>query len=179
MTSPFDPHRPIIALGWSVDAMNAAADRLNKVRAEDPVAAFAAIGETVWWVTLVNDTLKNRYTDAYRYAGDHVTPPVEDLIDGLRSVRHRLGHEVDLVEIVEPIASRPDLGDGRITAWTWKHLPPPSRTRARDREGYEAYERAVAGHNIVYSFTSALCFLRMAYETARQSGQQSGSELPV
>ena len=54
-----------IALGWSVEAMNAAADRVNKIPAAETGLAFAAFGEAVWWITVVNDALAKRYPEAY------------------------------------------------------------------------------------------------------------------
>jgi hypothetical protein len=166
VTSPFNPYRPIIALGWSVEAMNAAADRVNRIPSVDAVGAFAAIGEALWWVTVVNDTLRSRHRVAYGTALNSQTPPVDDVIDGLRSIRHRIGHEVDLVEIVEPVAQRADPGDGRITAWRWREVPPPTRNDARDLKGYAAYQRAVAGVNIVQTFMQAIGFLKQAHRLA-------------
>lgn len=57
-----------IALGWSVEAMNAAADRVNKIPAAETGLAFAAFGEAVWWITVVNDALAKRYPEAYAAA---------------------------------------------------------------------------------------------------------------
>jgi hypothetical protein len=166
--SPFDPYRPTIAIGWSIESMNRAADRVNMVPPHDAVGAFAAIGETLWWVTLVNDTLRRRHPDAYDHALNLQTPRVQDVIEGLRSIRHRLGHEVDLVEIIELVAARPDVyGDGRVTAWRWRAVPPPTRSDGRDLKGYAAYQFAVEGRNIVDTFTQALCFLRQAGVLAR------------
>jgi len=160
---PFEFDTPMVALGFSVSAMNAAADRVNRVAAEDLEGAFAAIGEAVWWVTVVSDTLRNRHPDAYARALELQTPRVEEVIDGLRSVRHRIGHEVDLVDYLRPVASRPDLGDGRITAWAWKSVRAPTRKHKRDLEGHRAYESAVAETNIVHTFTHALSFLRQVH----------------
>jgi hypothetical protein len=64
------------------------------------------------------------------------------------------------VDFIEPIASRPDRGDGRITAWSWRSVPPPRRHAARDVSGYKAYESALAGQNIVYTFGLATGFLQ-------------------
>jgi hypothetical protein len=39
------------------DAMN----RMNRVAAADLAPGFAAIGESAWWLTIVNDTLRRDY----------------------------------------------------------------------------------------------------------------------
>jgi hypothetical protein len=143
-----------------------AADRVNRVSASDIRQAFAAIGETVWWVTIVNDTLRRNYQASYDLARRSQDPPVDATIDGLRSVRHRIGHEVDLVDFIEPVASR-SAPDGRITAWVWKAVRPPTRKERRDLEGYRAYENAIAGRNIVEVFTRTIGFLRQADANAQ------------
>jgi hypothetical protein len=45
------------ALRWSITAMSDTAQRLSQVAAWDRARAFAAIGEAVWWVTIVDATL--------------------------------------------------------------------------------------------------------------------------
>ena len=71
---PFEPYGPMIALGFSVTAMNAAADRVNMIAAGDLEGAFAAIGETVWWVTVVSDTLSAGHAAAYSRVVELQTP---------------------------------------------------------------------------------------------------------
>ena len=109
----------------------------------------------MWWITIVDDTLKRTYPAAYKQAFKLTFPDPKDTIDGLRSVRNRVGHEVDLVAFIEPVASRPDRGDGRITAWAWRSVTPPKR---RDDRFHGAYERALAGQNIWQPFGLATGF---------------------
>jgi hypothetical protein len=164
---PFAPWGSLVALGWSVQAMDDATDRVNKISEYDMPKAFAAIGEAVWWITIVNDTLSSKYRAAYDFALDGQTPRVEDVIEGLRSVRHRIGHEVDLVDFIEAVGSRTDRGDGRITAWKWKSIRAPTRSKARDVQGHRAYESAVAERNFAQIFMQATGFLRQAHANAR------------
>ena len=49
-------------------ALNYAADRVNKIAASDLPQAFAAIGEAVWWFTIVNDSLRHNHRAAYDQA---------------------------------------------------------------------------------------------------------------
>lgn len=148
-------------------AMDDAMNRVNRVAASDLAAGFAAIGESVWWITTGNDTLRRDYKVEYGQAPELMSPDPTDMLDGLRSVRNRVGHDVDLVTFIEPTASRADLGDGRITAWAWRSVPPPTkggggRNRARQQqraeELHEAYERALAGQNVWQSFNVAAGF---------------------
>ncbi len=168
------PYGPDTALDWSIQAMNDATDRVNKIAASDSPRAFAAIGEAVWWITIVDDSLRNNHRAAYDRAVELTTPSPAGTILGLRSVRNRVGHEVDLVDFIHPFASRPDQGDGRITAWAWNHVPPPTRGQRTDRQYqwalkcHEAYETAVVeggqGGNIVYTFGLATGFLHVAHQ---------------
>jgi hypothetical protein len=165
---------PKIALGWSMQAMHDATDRVNKVPAHDPARAFAAIGEAVWWITIVSDSLRNANPAKYSRALGLTTPNPDDTLLGLRSVRNRIGHQVDLVDFIHPIASRPDRGDGRITAWVWRHVEPPSRENMTTGQykaavrAHQAYEKAVVaggqGGNIVYTLGLVIGFLDLAYQ---------------
>ena len=144
-----NPYGPDVALSWSIMAMNDAADRVYKIAASDPAGAFAAIGEAVWWITIVNESLRKNHQAAYDKAIKLTIPSPEATLLGLCSVRNRVGHEVDLVDFIHPIASRPDPGDGRITAWAWSHVPAPT-PEGRTKQQYEwalkcheAYEAAV------------------------------------
>ncbi len=98
MTTTSD-YGPSAALDWSMLAMHEATDRVNKIPASDLSRAFAAIGEAVWWITIVSDTLRHADTAKYNYALELTTPNPTDTILGLRSVRNRIGHEVDLVDL--------------------------------------------------------------------------------
>ena len=119
------------ALDWSITAMLAAINRVNMISAVNTDKAFAAIGEAVWWITVVDDNLRSRYGKAYAVAEKGTVPNPRDTMRGLRSARNRICHEVEITDFIESIASRPDLGDGRITAWAWQSVPPPRSSAAR------------------------------------------------
>jgi hypothetical protein len=173
MTTTAD-YGPKTALDWSMQAMHDATDRVNKIPASDLAKAFAAIGEAVWWITIVNDSLRKTYETKYKRALELSTPNPADTLLGLKSVRNRIGHEVDLVDFIEPFASRPDPGDGRITAWTWRHVRQPSSAGLKPWQyqsavkAHKAYETAVVdgsqGGNIVYTFGLVTGFLDLVYQ---------------
>jgi hypothetical protein len=155
------------ALDWSVQAMCTATDRVNKIQAANLDEAFAAIGEAVWWITVVDDNVRARYGKAYSRAAQATSPRPGDTMRGLRSARNRITHEVEIVSFIEAIGSRPDPSDGRISGWSWCSTPPPTRRTASDIAGHRAYEAALAGKNIVYTFGLATGFLRLALAVAR------------
>jgi hypothetical protein len=88
---------------------------------------------------------------------------------GLRSARNRICHEVEVVDFIANIGSRPDRGDGRISTWAWQSVPPPRSRAARDIAGDRAYESALANQNIVYTFGLATGFLDLALTAARDA----------
>jgi hypothetical protein len=149
----FDPE---LALDCSMRAMEDATTRVNQT--DDPRKAFVAIGEAVWWITIVNDNLRNE--PLYR-ANLNANAGLEDTLAGLRSVRNRIGHEVNLIDYVNLEAVRPDqYGDGRIAAWSWKFVAPPRASRKGAVNDYHAYNAALAGRNVVEAFTRAEGFLK-------------------
>jgi hypothetical protein len=166
-----DPVVEVNALQWSITAMNDTAERLPRVRAWDRPRAFAVIGEAVWWVTIVDATLVRHHPEAYDAVLAGQTPVERALIEGtlagLRFVRNRMGHEVDHVDFIQPQASRPGPGDGRITAWTWKSVPEPAlaslppRGQAWEMTRYRAYQARLAGHTIGETFSRAAAFLKL------------------
>jgi hypothetical protein len=153
--------------------MDAAAGRVNKVDASSTPEAFAAIGEAVWWITMVDDNLRARYGKTYRYAERGSTPRPTETMRGLRSARNRIGHEVEVVDFIELIGSRADIGDGRVTAWAWRSVPPPQRQADRAVAGHRAYEAALAGHNVVHTFGLASGFLHSVISISIPGGVRS------
>jgi hypothetical protein len=154
------------ALDWSIKALNDATERVNRIAASDLPRAFAAIGEVVWWVTIVSDTLRHDHRAAFEQAATLTFPDPRGTLSGLRSVRNRIGHKVDLVDYIQPVASREWSADGRITAWAWNSVAPPEqgdrsdRQHQRDVELHRAYESELAGQNIWQPFILATGFLR-------------------
>jgi hypothetical protein len=167
-----NPAAEVSALQWSITAMRDAIERLPRVRAWDRPRAFAVIGEAVWWVTIVDGTLVRHHPDAYDDVLAAQTPAqrwlIEETLAGLRFVRNRMGQDVDHVDFINPSASRPAPGDGRITTWTWRSLPEPAlaslrpRGQAWEMTRYEAYQAHLAGHPIGEVFERAAAFLKPA-----------------
>ena len=99
------------ALQWAITAMSDTTDRLPRVKAVDRPRAFAAIGEAVWWVTIVDATLVRHHPAAYDGVTARQAPAERELIEGtlagMRFVRNQMGAETDHVDFVHPQAKPP------------------------------------------------------------------------
>ncbi len=123
-----DPAAGASALQWSVTAMTETIERLPSVRAWDRMRAFAAIGEAVWQVTLVDATLVRHHPDTYdRILGSQDPAQrrlTEQTLAGLRFVRNQIGPEASLAGFIQP--GGPGARHGRVASWTWKPVPDPA-----------------------------------------------------
>jgi hypothetical protein len=169
---------PAVAIDWSVTAMTEAAGRLAVAGTWDLPRLAAAVGETVWWVTLVDATLVRYHPRDYEKALASETVrrrKTEETLEGLRYVRNQLGKSVDPAGFVLAAAAAGD--DGAVT-WTWRPLPEPDLTgrgqRARQWElsRYRAYQARLAGRAIARTFSRCAEFLVQA------AGLVGGSRAP-
>ena len=156
---------PPVAIDWSVTAMTEAAGRLADAGARDLPRAAAAVGETVWWVTLVDATLVRYHPRDYERALASRAVrrrKTEETLEGLRYVRNQLGRSVDPAEFVCPVTR--DNGN----AWAWRSLPEPGlagltpRARQWEESRYRAYQARLAGRDIARTFTRCTEFLTQA-----------------
>jgi hypothetical protein len=155
---------PAVAIDWSVIAMTEAAGRLAVAGAWDLHRVAAAVGETVWWVTLVDATLVRYHPRDYETAlasKEVRRRKTEGTLEGLRYVRNQLGKSVEPDEFVRPALD----GAG---GWAWRPLPEPGLealvTRARQWElsRYRAYQGRLAGRDIARTFARCTEFLAQA-----------------
>jgi hypothetical protein len=156
---------PAVAIDWSVTAMTEAAGRLATAGAWELPRLAAAVGETVWWVTLVDATLVRYHPRDYESALASKAVrrrQTEETLEGLRYARNELGRSVDPAEFVCPVAGV----DG--AAWTWRPLPEPglgrltSRARVWELSRYRAYQARLAGRDIARTFARCTEFLAQA-----------------
>jgi hypothetical protein len=176
------------ALQWSITAMNDTTKRLNRMTARDQARAFAAIGEAVWWVTIVDATLVRHHLDAYDRVMASQAPAqrqlTEQTLAGLRFIRNRIGDEADLAEFVQPSHNGQDSAAGRVTGWTWKPMPEPKlaklspRRQAWEMARYRAYQAQLAGHTIGETFGRATAFLKRAVADAPSLADASAHATP-
>jgi hypothetical protein len=156
---------PAVAIDWSVIAMTEAAGRLAVAGAWDLQRVAAAVGETVWWVTLVDATLVRYHPRDYESAlvtGEVRRRKTEGTLEGLRYVRNQLGKSVDPAEFVRPAVG----GEGG--GWAWRPLPEPRleglapRARQWELSRYHAYQGRLAERDIARTFARCTEFLAQA-----------------
>ena len=167
-----DPAAGASALQWSITAMTETAERLPGVGVWDRDRAFAALGEAVWWITMVDATLVRHHPATYDgvMASQAVTERrlIEGTLAGLRFVRNRIGSEADLADFIKPGAPRPGAGKARVTGWTWMRVRTPAlrslppRAQAWEMTRYHGYRAQLAGRTTGETFGRAVAFLTMA-----------------
>jgi anti-sigma B factor antagonist len=175
-----DPAVDASALTWSIAAMSEATARLPAVRVWDQPQAIAAIGEAVWWITMVDATLVRHHPEAYDTVMAAHTPAEQQLISqtlgGLRFVRNWIGRAAGPGDLIDT-----GTGTRRITHWAWKPTSEPAlawlppRAQAWEQARYRAYQAHLAGHTIGQTFSQAVTFLTptAAATNTRQHTTQS------
>jgi hypothetical protein len=157
---------PAVAIDWSVIAMTESAGRLAVAGGWDLHRVAAAVGETVWWVTLVDATLVRYHPHDYEKAladKDVRRRKTEGALEGLRYVRNQLGKSVEPDEFV-----RPAVGDDGAGGWVWRPLPEPkletlaARARQWELSRYNAYQQRLAEREIARTFARCTEFLAQA-----------------
>ena len=169
-----DPAVAASALAWSIAAMSEATARLSAVKVWNHAQAFAAIGEAVWWITMVDATLVRHHPDAYGTVLAANTPAgrqlIEQTLGGLRFVRNQIGRGAGLDEAIET-----GTATKRITRWTWKPVAEPvlawlpPRAQAWELTRYRAYQAQLAGHATGETFARAATFLTLTGTDASSS----------
>jgi hypothetical protein len=167
-----DPGAEASALLWSITAMTETTQRLPGVKVWDRPRALAAVGEAVWWITLVDATLVRHHLQAYDRATAAWTRAERQLIEqtmaGLRFVRNQIGGEADIAGFIEPGDMGPGARERPITSWTWRPVPEPALARLPPRgqvweaARYRAYQAQLAGHEIGESLARAAALLQLA-----------------
>lgn len=157
MSQEFDVPREA-TFEWVVNAMNRAADRMIHVHWHEPDRAFAVIGETLWWICVLDEMLRTKNQSAYE-DGRPKDERASSLLLGMRYARNCIAHSVDVLEYIEPTAVLRTIWASQYQAsWRWRQLPPVQEKRGRT--GEEEYERVVAGYDVKQTLVEALTFLR-------------------
>jgi hypothetical protein len=166
---------PAVAIDWSVTAMSEAAGRLAGASSWDLPHVAAAVGETVWWVTLVDATLVRYHPGAYEKALASETTrrrETEEVLEGLRYVRNQLGRSADPAGFVQA-------ANDKRASWLWRPLGEPQlgtftvRGRQWEMSRYRAYQAQLAGCGIAPTFARCAEFLARAAALANVGGQAS------
>jgi endogenous inhibitor of DNA gyrase (YacG/DUF329 family) len=166
---------PAVAIDWSVTAMTEAARRLSTGGWDLPRLA-PAVGEAVWWVTLVDATLVRYHPRDYEAAlagKDTRRREVEETLEGLRYVRNQLGKSADPAKFIH---------SGCDGTWRWRGLPHPglatlaARARQWELSRYRAYQARLVGDDIARTFARCTEFLTRAAAIA--SGARPDEAVP-
>jgi hypothetical protein len=152
--------------------MSEAVDRFDQMVSWDLTRVVAALGEAVWWVTLVDATLVRYHPGIYDTVLDRRPAAnrqmIGDTLAGLRYVRNEMGRHRDLAEFVR---------GGQGADWTWRSLPAPDcdTMSAHGQEWeltrYEAYQLRLAGRQVAEGFALAAGFL---IQTAADAAELTG-----
>jgi hypothetical protein len=163
------------ALEWSLAGMHDVIERLADHQPGDDAAAFEAVGEAVWWVTIIDARMIRQYMDLYD-AILTAHPPaqrlvIEGTLTGLRYVRNQLGEDHRPGHFIEPPA--PTGPAEAVTAdWRWVHRPEPDLTELLvhgqpwEMTRYRAYEQWLAVNSVGPVFQRAAGFLDRATSRA-------------
>jgi anti-sigma B factor antagonist len=164
-----DPAVEASALAWSLTAMGEAIARLPGMKVWDQSRAFAAIGEAVWWITMVDATLVRHHPGVYDAVMAAQAPAerrlAEQTLAGLRFVRNWMGRQACLAEVIE--TGGISAGHRRVTSWTWKGAPEPvlaslpPRRHTWEMARYRAYQAYLVGHTIGETFEPTVRFLAL------------------
>lgn len=170
----WDPIVGDSVLQWSVPAMTQAIRVLTMVSGRDRSAAYAAISDAVWAVTMVDAAMMRRHPGIYDevLAGEGAPDRrlLEESVAGLRLVRNRIPDQSAVAGFVGPRADdraegERALANAGVMGWRWQsvHAPvvalPRARAQAWESARYEAYQARLAGRPVGEGFRLAEAFL--------------------
>jgi anti-sigma B factor antagonist len=164
-----DPPVELSSLPSAIAAMSEVTARLPTVKVGDQAGALAAIGEAVWWITVVDATLVRHHPDVYDAVlaaqAPAERPRIKPTMAGLRFARSWVGRGTGLEEAIQ--TGGQDAGVRRITQWTWRPVcepalaPFPPRGQAWELARYQAYQAHLAGRTIGETVGRAVTFLTL------------------
>lgn len=148
------PGLELVPLMWSVQAMQRALERVRSAGWNDPVGAFAAIGETLWWIGVIDEQMRTNYPAIYDASLANETSAMPQVLNGLRYIRNRITHAVDQVSYATATATNPR---GFNAKWSWMPLPP--RADGRQTAAHLEYEAVLASKSVSDTLIQAVIFL--------------------
>lgn len=164
-----DPAADVSSLPSAIAAMSEATARLPTVKVWDQAEALAAIGQAVWWITVVDATLVRHHPDVYDAVHAAQAPAerllIKPTLAGLRFARGWISRGTGLEEGIQ--TGGPGAGIRRITQWTWRPVREPAlasfppRGQAWEMARYRAYQAHLADHTIGETVGRAVTFLTL------------------
>jgi hypothetical protein len=151
------PGLEVVPLGWCIEAMYRACERFRSTGWNDPVGGYAAVAETLFWIDVVDEQLKEKYRPHYEATLAAEVDDVGRMLRGLLFARNRITHEVDEIGYIIANAKRPD---SFAAAWTWQPLRP--RPGERQAALHHDYQETIAGRDVVETLLTVTVFLGAA-----------------
>jgi hypothetical protein len=119
------PGVEIVPLNSCVEAMDRAFERDRALGWNDPVGAYSATAETLFWIDVVDEQLRHNHRRHYEATLADERDDIRATLSGLLFARNRITHEVDEIGYVTAAVRRLDTF---AASWTWQSLHPPKRT---------------------------------------------------
>jgi hypothetical protein len=174
-----DPAVEASALAWSVTAMSEATGRLGQVKARDKQQALAAIGEAVWWITMVDATLVRHHLGIYDAAMAALEPAervlIEQTLTGLRFVRNWIGRDADLGEVID--TDEAGAGSRRVSvrggSGSQNRRSSALRPVAWEMARYRAYQAQLAGRTVAETLGRAVALLTLTGAAITAPGERA------
>lgn len=151
------PGLEVVPLGWCIEGMYRACERFRSTGWNDPVGAYSAVAETLFWIDVVDEQLKTKYRPHYEATLAAQDDEVGSMLRGLLFARNRITHEVDEIGYIIAKAQRPD---SFSAVWRWQSLPP--RPGGRQAALHHDYQKAIAGRDVVKTLLTVTVFLGAA-----------------
>jgi hypothetical protein len=153
------PGTEIVPLGWCVEAMQRAVERVRSIGWNDTVGEYAAVAETLYWIDVVEHQLSGNHQVHYEAALADQPGDAAMLLRGLSFARNRITHEVDQVGYV---LARAKGSEGFDAHWTWQSLPPRPPGPHQQAGLHADYDAALVGKDVVETLLAALTCLGQA-----------------
>jgi hypothetical protein len=148
-----------------VHAMRSAIERARAAQdSADEKSFYASVAESVWWMTMLDETLWKTVFDGSDYQSVRDSCPGGLLLLGLRYARNRQVHDVEVTAMQgNPLLARRDTGSGE--GWRWRAVdaegvPPFTPKEGKWGEKGEAvYRDLLADRPILHTLDNASRFL--------------------
>jgi hypothetical protein len=151
--------------------MEAAADRLTGTAGPDVHKAYAAVGETLWWVTILDDLLRDELGPSHKKARRRES--VHRHLLGMRYARNRIAHHWDVIEFVVPGSSTQSPSEYFDSPGYWVWIDIPRKWVGQGSGNEQHYHEVLSGQLVQATLTHTLTFLRVqvlyALEKLRES----------